>query len=324
MGMFRLRAGAVSIFAAGLLAACGGSEAPPADPAAATAPATAAQPAAPESAPAPAPVPTLVEGAGSIEVAEAALREQRLFTPAGDNAFELFILALERDPASQRVKDALTDLFPYAVLHVEQRTAARDAEDARRVLDLMMRAQPDAPALDRLERGVEALERRLATEAAQQEAAAARANAPAPAPAPTPAPAAPAPAPEPAPSAPPTPAPEQTPAPAPATPTPEPTPPPAAAAPAPAATPAPARLPRVLRQPSLRYPDQAMRQGIEGSVTLDFQINADGSVSDVRVIEANPKGVFEREAMSVVRRTRFEEPPAPIRARRTIEFTLGD
>jgi protein TonB len=80
----------------------------------------------------------------------------------------------------------------------------------------------------------------------------------------------------------------------------------------------------VLRQPSLRYPDQAMRQGIEGSVTLDFQINADGSVSDVRVIEANPKGVFEREAMSVVRRTRFEEPPAPIRARRTIEFTLGD
>lgn len=317
MGMFRLRAGAVSIFAAGLLAACGGSEAPPADPAAATAPATAAQPA--ESAPAPAPAPALVEGAGSIEVAEAALREQRLFTPAGDNAFELFILALERDPASQRVKDALTDLFPYAVLHVEQRTAARDAEDARRVLDLMMRAQPDAPALDRLERGVEALERRLATEAAQQEAAAARANAPAPAPAPTPAP-----APEPAPSAPPTPAPEQTPAPAPVTPTPEPTPPPAAAAPAPAATPAPARLPRVLRQPPLRYPDQAMRQGIEGSVTLDFQINADGSVSDVRVIQANPQGVFEREAMSVVRRTRFEEPPAPTRARRTIEFTLGD
>lgn len=263
----------------------------------------------------------LVEGAGSIEVAEAALREQRLFTPAGDNAFELFVLALERDPASQRVKDALTDLFPYAVLHVEQRTAARDAEDARRVLDLMSRAQPDAPALDRLDRGVEALERRLATEAAQQEAAAARANAPAP----TPAPAAPV-APAPVAEQPVAPAPVETPPPAPASPAPEPAPAPTAVAETPAAAPAPApaRLPRVLRQPPLRYPDQAMRQGIEGTVSLDFQINADGSVSDVRVVQANPQGVFEREAMAVVRRTRFEPPPEPTRARRTIEFTLDD
>lgn len=315
MGKFRLRGCAVSMLAAALLAACGGSEAPPADPGTAAAPAPAAQPAAAE--PAPAPAPTLVEGAGSIEVAETALREQRLFTPAGDNAFELFVLAMERDPASQRVKDALTDLFPYAVLHVEQRTAARDADEARRVLDLMARAQPDAPALDRLERGVEALERRLAVEAAQQQAAAARASAPAPAPAPAPAQAAPATPPPPAVEPEPEPAPE-----------PAPPPPPAAVqAPAPVAqapAAAPARQPRVLRQPPLRYPEQAMRQGIEGTVTLDFLINADGSVSDVRVIQASPQGVFEREAMAVVRRTRFEPPPEPTRARRTIEFSLGD
>ncbi|MBE5316787.1 MAG: energy transducer TonB [Xanthomonadales bacterium] len=320
MGKFWLRGCAASMLAAALLAACGGSEAPPPDAAAPPADAAAtAPPAAPE--PAPAPAPVLVEGAGSIEVAEAALREQRLFTPAGDNAFELFVLALERDPASQRVKDALTDLFPYAVLHVEQRTAARDAEDARRVLDLMSRAQPDAPALDRLDRGVEALERRLATEAAQQEAAAARANAPAP----TPAPAAPV-APAPVAEQPVAPAPVETPPPAPASPAPEPAPAPTAVAETPAAAPAPApaRLPRVLRQPPLRYPDQAMRQGIEGTVSLDFQINADGSVSDVRVVQANPQGVFEREAMAVVRRTRFEPPPEPTRARRTIEFTLDD
>jgi protein TonB len=78
----------------------------------------------------------------------------------------------------------------------------------------------------------------------------------------------------------------------------------------------------VLRQPSLRYPEQAMRQGIEGSVTVDFQIDVDGSVSDVRVHEATPQGVFEREALSVVRRTRFEPPAEPVRARRTIEFTM--
>lgn len=320
MGKFWLRGCAASMLAAALLAACGGSEAPPPDAAAPPADAAAT---APPAAPEPAPAPVLVEGAGSIEVAEKALREQRLFTPAGDNAFELFVLALERDPASQRVKDALTDLFPYAVLHVEQRTAARDAEDARRVLDLMSRAQPDAPALDRLDRGVEALERRLATEAAQQEAAAARANAPAPAP--TPAPAAPV-APAPVAEQPVAPAPVETPPPAPASPAPEPAPAPTAVAETPAAAPAPApaRLPRVLRQPPLRYPDQAMRQGIEGTVSLDFQINADGSVSDVRVVQANPQGVFEREAMAVVRRTRFEPPPEPTRARRTIEFTLDD
>ncbi len=318
MGKFWLRGCAASMLAAALLAACGGSEAPPPDAAAPPADAAAT---APPAAPEPAPAPVLVEGAGSIEVAEKALREQRLFTPAGDNAFELFVLALERDPASQRVKDALTDLFPYAVLHVEQRTAARDAEDARRVLDLMSRAQPDAPALDRLDRGVEALERRLATEAAQQEAAAARANAPAP----TPAPAAPV-APAPVAEQPVAPAPVETPPPAPASPAPEPAPAPTAVAETPAAAPAPApaRLPRVLRQPPLRYPDQAMRQGIEGTVSLDFQINADGSVSDVRVVQANPQGVFEREAMAVVRRTRFEPPPEPTRARRTIEFTLDD
>ena len=65
-----------------------------------------------------------------------------------------------------------------------------------------------------------------------------------------------------------------------------------------------------------------MRQGIEGSVTVDFQINVDGSVSDVRVYEASPQGVFEREAMAVVRRTRFEPLSEPVRARRTIEFSM--
>lgn len=321
MGMAKLRGGAAWVVAAVILAGCGASEPPPQ---AGTPPAAPAADPAPAAVPAPAPAPVLVEGAGSIEVAETALRAQRLFTPAGNNAFELFLLAMERDPGSQRVKDALTDLFPYAVLHVEQRTAARDADEARRVLDLMTRAQPTAPALERLDRELERLERRLATEAAQQQAAAARAAAPPPAPAPTPV-AVQTPAPEP------TPTPEQPAASAPvqqqaAPPAAQPvtTPPPAAApVSAPAPAPAPARAPRVVRQPPLRYPDQAMRQGIEGSVTLDFQINADGSVSDVRVLAAVPQGVFEREAMSVVRRTRFEPPTEPTRARRTIEFNLN-
>jgi protein TonB len=310
MNSMYLRAGAAIFIGIGLVACGGGEPAPESAPA--------QTPAATSPGAAPAPVQP-VEGAGSIEVAEAALREQRLFTPAGDNAFELFILALEADPESRQAKFALTDLFPYAVLHVEQRTAARDAEEARRVLDLMRRAQADAPALERLERDLERLERRLAQEASTP--APTRPSTPAPAPAPPPtAVAEPTPPPaEPAAAAvePPTPAPAQ-PAPPPVA-----TPPPAQPTPPPAQPAAPS-LPRVLRQPSPRYPEQAMRQGIQGSVTLDFQIDADGSVSDVRVVEAQPNGVFEREAIQVVRRTRFEPPGEPMRARRTIDFNLGE
>jgi protein TonB len=308
MNVLKLRIGAVLLLT-GCLVACGGEE--PAAPQAPAAPAAAA------TAAAPAPVAP-VEGAGSVEVAEDALRAQRLFAPAGNNAFELFILALEADPGSIKARDALTDLFPYAVLHVEQRTAARDAEEARRVLELMQRAQPQAPALERLERELERLESRLAAEAAQ----------PAPAPRPA-APTAPAPAvpvtPEPAPEAvvEPEPAPPE---PAPAPPAPAAAPPAASTAPATpppapaAAAPAP-RIPRILRQPSVRYPQIAMRQGLSGRVTVEFQIEADGSVSDVEVVDSS-NSVFDREAVQVMRRTQFEPPSEAMRVRRTIEFSL--
>jgi protein TonB len=249
----------------------------------------------------------------SVETAEAALRAQRLFAPAGDNAFELFVLALEAKPDLIKARDALTDLFPYGVLHVEQRTAARDAEEARRVLGLLARAQPEAPALERLERELERLERRLATE--REAVPPARPVAPA-------RPAEPAgPAPPPVVSAPEPVAPEPAaPAPAPVV-----TPPPAApvvAAPPPPAQPAQPRTPRMIREPQVRYPEQAARQGINGSVTLDFQIDADGGVSDVRVVSSTPRSVFDREAIQAMRRTRFEPPSEPMRVRRTIDFNL--
>ncbi|WP_395790868.1 energy transducer TonB [Aquimonas sp.] len=292
-----------------LLAACGGSDPPAQAPS--SAPET--TPTEPASQTPAAPVVAVV---ASVETAEAALRAQRLFAPAGDNAFELFVLALEAKPDLTKAQDALTDLFPYGVLHVEQRTAARDAEEARRVLDLLARAQPEAPALERLERELERLERRLATE--REAVPPARPVAPTQ-------PAEPAvPAPPPVVSAPEPVAPEPAePAPAPVV-----TPPPAApvvvAPPPPVETAQPAqpRTPRMIRQPQLRYPEQAARQGINGSVTLDFQIDADGGVSDVRVVSSVPRNIFDREAIQAMRRTRFEPPSEPMRVRRTIDFNL--
>ncbi|MCG6118387.1 MAG: energy transducer TonB [Aquimonas sp.] len=299
-----------------LLSACGGGDAPaPAAAPSAGTPAAAVPIEAEPSAPA-TPKPT-----ATIEQAEAALRAQRSFAPAGDNAFELFIETLENEPGLQRAVDAITDLFPYAVLHVEQRVLASDVDDARRVLELMRRAQPEAPALDRLERDLERVERRVLAERAAQAAQAARAAAAPSAPA-QPAAAAPPPAPAPAPTPEPEPEPEPPPVAQPVTPPP---PPPAAAAPVatPAPQPAAPITPRAVNLAAPNYPSQAARQGQEGEVTLEFTINPDGSVSDISVISARPRGVFDREAVNAIRRSSYEPVPEAIRVRRTIEFTMG-
>ena len=53
------------------------------------------------------------------------------------------------------------------------------------------------------------------------------------------------------------------------------------------------------------YPDSARRRGIEGYVKLAFTITADGKVENVRVIEASPENVFNREARRAAVRWRF-------------------
>ncbi|MBA3487804.1 MAG: TonB family protein, partial [Lysobacter sp.] len=54
-----------------------------------------------------------------------------------------------------------------------------------------------------------------------------------------------------------------------------------------------------------------------------FTVDADGSVSNVRVVQSNPPRVFDREAINAVRRWRFQPITAPLTTRRTIEFNPG-
>jgi len=54
-----------------------------------------------------------------------------------------------------------------------------------------------------------------------------------------------------------------------------------------------------------RYPIDALRGGVTGKVDLEFRIAADGSVRDVRVIRAQPTGVFEQAAVAALRQWRF-------------------
>ena len=60
-----------------------------------------------------------------------------------------------------------------------------------------------------------------------------------------------------------------------------------------------------LNDVSPEYPRYALQRGIEGHVKLAFTINRAGAVENVRVIEARPQNVFEREARRAAVRWRF-------------------
>ncbi len=54
-----------------------------------------------------------------------------------------------------------------------------------------------------------------------------------------------------------------------------------------------------------QYPVEAAAQGIEGYVTLSFQIAENGSVQDLKVIESQPPTVFDKAARRAVSRWNF-------------------
>lgn len=300
------------------LSACSDEE-----PAAPAAPAAGTQPAAPVAAPVAepaAPPVELPEDEGELtKRADAAVDSQQLFAPQGANAFELYLKVVEVNPENTFAKNAISDLFPYAVMHVEQRLAANDTAEAARVLALMEKANDKAPAMPRLRTALQSASERAARQLAEEEAraerdAAAAAAAAQQAATPTPAPVAT------------TPPPTTT-----APPVAQPTPPPAAVvepetpAPAPvAATPRAGQLPPVVSQVSPRYPPLALRRRIEGFVELSFTVQPDGRVTDISVIDSEPRTLFNREAINAMERWRFAPSSAPVKGRRTFDFKLAD
>lgn len=78
-----------------------------------------------------------------------------------------------------------------------------------------------------------------------------------------------------------------------------------------------------------KYPPEAARDGKEGWVELSFTINEVGGVEDVEVIDADPKRVFDREAVRALRKWKYRpkvvdgiaerQPGLKVR----LDFTLG-
>lgn len=326
-----------------LLAACSGEAPAPAAPAAA--PATAVESPATGLAAEPTPAESSADPMALLARANAALGADRVFAPAGDNAVELYLQVItateggageagearrgprladvvnDGDLASQ-ARLALNDVFPYGTVWVEQALQRGDRAEADRVLTLLERVQPDAPALQRL-----------------RQALVAAAAPPPPRATPTPTPSLPPAAARPTPAAPvasasppeasvpPTSAPAASAAPAaPAT---SPAAEPVAtttdtgsadspAADAAAALPAPELINRV----TPRYPPRAMRQKLEGWVAVRLLVDGDGEVIDSAVVAADPEGIFEREALAAAQRWRFSATGRESWVERRIDFRL--
>jgi len=264
--------------------------------------------------------------------ARKAVNEQRLLAPAGNNAFEFYLKVLEKQPGNQVAADALRETFPVGASVAEQAINQRDFNEAQRQIDLLAKADPANYTLTILRSKLDAQRKlqdreqqlasdkekqqqlaaqkaasdkaeadRLAAEAQQkavadQRAAQARAAQQAQA-AET--------------------ARQQQTASSSAN--------SGNAATASAGGTHPAVL---LRNVPPRYPTTAVRANQEGWVEVTFTITPEGTVDDVKVVDAEPRHVFDRAATEAVSRWKFQPAtqdgnPVPSQDKRRIVFKLN-
>jgi periplasmic protein TonB len=262
--------------------------------------------------------------------ASTALREQRLYAPAGNNAMEYYLALRDKQPNDPAVSSALTDLMPYTLIATEQAIGREDFAEAQRLYALMEKTDANAPALPRLQQSIasaqetaarrteqaaarteqetqrqqelaaqrereqQQAQQQAAQQLAAQQAAARQAE-------------------------------EQRQAEqraAAQTAAPQPAQQPAAATPPPSAPARPAgnRQLIAVSTPSPSYPPDAYRSRQSGEVEVEFTVGTDGSVTSARVVRSNPRRVFDRAALDAVNRWRFQPVAEPISSRRTIEF----
>lgn len=73
------------------------------------------------------------------------------------------------------------------------------------------------------------------------------------------------------------------------------------------------------------YPAAALEKGIEGKVVIEFNLASNGSVQDMRVVSADPTGVFEQAALVAMRGWVYSVPPGHLlseRYRQVMAFSL--
>jgi protein TonB len=72
--------------------------------------------------------------------------------------------------------------------------------------------------------------------------------------------------------------------------------------------------------PQPAYPPAAMRSGTSGQVVVSFTVNADGSVGEVNIVSAKPRGVFDRAVQAAVKKWRYQPMASNQQVTRTFDF----
>jgi periplasmic protein TonB len=264
----------------------------------------------------PATVPELLSNAS------AAFSQDRLVAPEGDNAIEYYLAVLNQEKDNVQATQGLVDLFPLGVSIAEKEIAARNVDEATRIIALLDESSPGSYTVQKLKSRLAAQqnliqredERRLAAEqaqlAAQQRSTAAAAD-PAPATTTTSQPVSTA-----------STTPRET---RPAVTETEAAPPPVSQPTTPARPTGETRDAKVVRQVQPGYPQLAYRRRLTGWVEIRFNVGTEGRVSNVEVIRADPPRMFDREAIRAVEQWMFEPAlrdgqPVPSTLSRRIEF----
>jgi len=70
------------------------------------------------------------------------------------------------------------------------------------------------------------------------------------------------------------------------------------------------------------YPGSAFRQGVEGWVLLEFALDGTGAAKNIVVVDANPRGVFERSATEGLKATQFNLNAVQSKCQALVTYTL--
>ncbi|HEX5352465.1 MAG TPA: DUF4115 domain-containing protein [Rhodanobacteraceae bacterium] len=86
--------------------------------------------------------PENVSVPGLLTAARAAYAAKNVVAPAGHNAMEYYEGVLAQDPGNSVARDALREIFPFAIPYVEHAIARNDFPEANREIDVLAKADP--------------------------------------------------------------------------------------------------------------------------------------------------------------------------------------
>jgi protein TonB len=84
--------------------------------------------------------------------------------------------------------------------------------------------------------------------------------------------------------------------------------------------------PKVTSRPPMSYPVSAVRDGLKGFVVVNLLIARDGSVELAKIVESQPRGVFDNTVLSGVHDwvfipARYKGQPVKVWARQRVSFS---